>query len=289
MMNKVIDLVFPMISNCQANANLREKIHPKDENGQDIEPESILSYIENSDQINLDILKDRYDETFKTKEKIEDKAKTNIIGISISITLIMGASGILSVLNNKYLSPAVSWVAFVLIVVSIIYMLTAGILIIRLLTNENEVYMVTLSELASGGEILRDQYGKRISQNQNRNVIRNNYLFTSYECIRNSLVCLFVILILTTIPIDLKSDDISDNALYQSETYSIMYTSSAVDYIQKHDAQSIVERSIFEAVERIEKNNNAQALGIIDEKNHLFIKFRVIDDTIEILLIEPYI
>lgn len=288
-MNKVIDLVFPMISNYQVNADLRKKIHPKDENGQDIEPESILSYIENSDLINLDILKGWYDETFKAKEKIEDKAKTNIIGISISITLIMGASGILSVLNNKYLSPAVSWVAFVLIVVSIIYMLTAGILIIRLLTNENEIYMVTLSELASGGEILRDQYGKRISQNQNKNVIRNNYLFTSYECIRNSLVCLFVILILTTIPINLKSEDISDNALYQSETYSILYTSSAVDYIQKHDAQSIVERSIFEAVERIEKNNNAQALGIIDEKNHLFIKFRVIDDSIEILLIEPYI
>ena len=289
MMNKVIDLVFPMISNCQANAKLRKKIHPKDENGQDIEPESILSYIENSDLINLDILKGWYDETFKAKEKIEDKAKTNIIGISISITLIMGASGILSVLNNKYLSPAVSWVAFVLIVVSIIYMLTAGILIIRLLTNENEIYMVTLSELALGGKILRDQYRKRISQNQNKNVIRNNYLFTSYECIRNSLVCLFVILILTTIPINLKSEDISDNALYQSETYSILYTSSAVDYIQKHDAQSIVERSIFEAVERIEKNNNAQALGIIDEKNHLFIKFRVIDDSIEILLIEPYI
>lgn len=288
-MNKVIDLVFPMISNYQVNADLRKKIHPKDENGQDIEPESILSYIENSDLINLDILKGWYDETFKAKEKIEDKAKTNIIGISISITLIMGASGILSVLNNKYPSPAVSWVAFVLIVVSIIYMLTAGILIIRLLTNENEIYMVTLSELASGGEILRDQYGKRISQNQNKNVIRNNYLFTSYECIRNSLVCLFVILILTTIPINLKSEDISDNALYQSETYSILYTSSVVDYIQKHDAQSIVERSIFEAVERIEKNNNAQALGIIDEKNHLFIKFRVIDDSIEILLIEPYI
>ena len=288
-MNKVIDLVFPMISNYQVNADLRKKIHPKDENGQDIEPESILSYIENSDLINLDILKGWYDETFKAKEKIEDKAKTNIIGISISITLIMGASGILSVLNNKYPSPAVSWVAFVLIVVSIIYMLTAGILIIRLLTNENEIYMVTLSELASGGEILRDQYGKRISQNQNKNVIRNNYLFTSYECIRNSLVCLFVILILTTIPINSKSEDISDNALYQSETYSILYTSSAVDYIQKHDAQSIVERSIFEAVERIEKNNNAQALGIIDERNHLFIKFRVIDNSIEILLIEPYI
>ena len=65
-MNKVIDLVFPMISNCQANAKLRKKIHPKDENGQDIEPESILSYIENSDLINLDILLGWYDEKFNS-------------------------------------------------------------------------------------------------------------------------------------------------------------------------------------------------------------------------------
>lgn len=289
MINKVIDLVFPMLSNCQANAKLRKKIHPKNESGQDIEPESILSSIDNSDQIDLDILKGQYDETFKTKEKIEDKAKSNIIGISISITLIMGASGILSVLNSKYPFPAVSWVAFVLIVASIIYMLTAGILIIRLLTNENEVYIVTLGELASDAETLRDQYGKRISQNQNKNIIRNNYLFTSYECIRNSLICLFAILILTTIPLDLKNDDINDGALYLSETYSIMYSSSAVDYIQKYDTQSIVERAIFEAVERIEKNDSAQVFGIVDEINHLFIKFRVIDDSIEILLIEPYI
>lgn len=289
MINKVIDLVFPMLCNCQANAKLRKKIHPKNESGQDIEPESILSSIDNSDQIDLDILKGQYDETFKTKEKIEDKAKSNIIGISISITLIMGASGILSVLNSKYPFPAVSWVAFVLIVASIIYMLTAGILIIRLLTNENEVYIVTLGELASDAETLRDQYGKRISQNQNKNIIRNNYLFTSYECIRNSLICLFAILILTTIPLDLKNDDINDGALYLSETYSIMYSSSAVDYIQKYDTQSIVERAIFEAVERIEKNDSAQVFGIVDEINHLFIKFRVIDDSIEILLIEPYI
>ena len=46
------------------------------------------------------MLKEQYDETFNTKEKIEDKAKTNIIGISISITLIMGASGVLSILNS---------------------------------------------------------------------------------------------------------------------------------------------------------------------------------------------
>lgn len=289
MKNKILDLVFPIVSNCRDNAKLREKICPKNETGQDIDPESILSYIENSDRIDLNILKGQYDETFKIKEKIEDKAKTNIIGISISITLIMGASGILSVLNNKYSIPVVSWVAFVLIVASIIYMLAAGILVIRLLTNENEVYIVTLGELASGGETLRDQYGKRISQNRNKNLIRNNYLFTSYECIRNSLICLFVILVLITIPLDLKNDDISDRVLYLSETYSIMYSSSAVDYIQKHDTQSIVERDIFEEVKKIEKNDNAQAFGIIDEINHLFIKFKVIDDSIEILLIEPYI
>ena len=87
----------------------------------------------------------------------------------------------------------------------------------------------------------------------------------------------------------MDASDLLVGEVSATETYSIMYSSSAVDYIQKHDTQSIVERAIFETVERIEKNDNAQVFGIIDEINHLFIKFRVIDDSIEISLIEPYI
>lgn len=173
-MGKIFDAIFPMIANYRDNLKVRKKIHPTDDEGNKIEPEGILAHIENSNELDLKVLEDQYGETLRIKEKIEDKAKTNIIGISISITLIMGASGILSVVNDKYQLPILSWITFALMVVSIAYMLTAGILVIRLLTNENEVYVVNLNSLILGEEILRDDYDKCISQNRNKNTIRNN-------------------------------------------------------------------------------------------------------------------
>ena len=288
-MGKIFDALFPMIANYRANSIVRKKIHPKDDDGNDIEPEGILSYVENSDRLDLKILKEQYDETFKAKEKIEDKAKTNIIGVSISITLIMGASGMLSELNNKYPFPVFSWATFALIVVSIAYMLIAGILVIRLLTNENEVYVVSLNSIASSGETLRNDYDKRISQNRNKNIIRNNYLFTSYECIRNSLVCLFAILVLTITPISFQNEQGNDHLLCSSQPYSFMYSSVAVDYIQENNVQDIVEDTIFKVIKDVELDDAAQTFGIVEERNNLFVKFNVTDNSIEILLIEPYI
>lgn len=85
----LLDAIFPVIPNCRANKIVRQRIHPKNENGEDIEPSGILSFIENADNLSLEIIKEQYNETFKVKEKLEDKAKTNIIGVTISITLII--------------------------------------------------------------------------------------------------------------------------------------------------------------------------------------------------------
>lgn len=288
-MGKIFDVTFPMIANYRDNSIVRKKIHPKDENGNTVEPDGILHYVENSDKLDLKTLKEQYDETFRVKEKIEDKAKTNIIGVSISITLIMGASGMLSELNNKYPLPIFLWATFALIVVSIAYMLIAGILVIRLLTNENEVYVVSLNSIASSGETLRNDYDKRISQNRNKNIIRNNYLFTSYECIRNSLICLFVIMVLTITPISFQNEQGSDCLLCSSEPYSFLYSSVAVDYIQKSNVQGVVESTVYKAIKDVEADGSVQTFGIVEESSNLFIKFNVSGDSIEILLIEPYI
>ena len=244
-MGKIFDAIFPMVANYKVNKIVREKLHPKNEAGEYVEPEGVLSYIENSDKLNLETIKEQYNETFRVKDKLEDKAKTNIIGVTISITLIMGASGVLSVLNEKYPFPALSWILFLLIVISVAYMLTAGVLVIRLLTNENEVYIVKLSSLASDEATLRDDYDKRISQNQNKNTIRNNYIFTSYECIRNSLICLFIILILATIPFSSSSKNTDEVLTYSSQSYSFMYSSSAVDYIKENEVRVAVENAII--------------------------------------------
>lgn len=289
-MGKFLDAVFPLVPLYRANKVVRQKIHPKNENGKDIEPSGILSFIENADNLSSEIIKEQYNETFKVKEKLEDKAKTNIIGVTISITLIMGASGVLSTLNKKYPSPIFSWILFFLIMFSVAYMVTAGILVIRLLNNENEVYIVELSSLAADEMRLRDDYDKCISQNQNKNTIRNNYIFTSYECIRNSLICLFVILILIALPTNSLSKETEETLTYSSQLYSFMYSSSAVDYVKmnENEIRMAVEDAIIDTIEDIAPKDLSKTFGIVDDNSRLFIKFEVNNKSINVLLVEPY-
>lgn len=68
-----------------------------------------------------------------------------------------------------------------------------------------------------------------------------------------------------------------------------MYSSSAVDYIKKNNVQGIVENTIFKVIGKVEASDTAQTFGIVEESNKLFVKFNVIGNSVEILIIEPYI
>jgi len=287
-MGKIFDTVFPMMANRKANRILHKKMYPKNEAGEYIEPTGVLAYVENSDKLSSEILKEQYEYSFKTKDKLEDKAKTNIIGITISITLIIGASGILSAISDKFQIPFISWLSFLLFIISVAYMLIAGLLVIRVLINENEAYVVRLNSLANGGEILRDDYDKCISQNQMKNTIRNNYVFTSYACIRNSLVCLFVIFLFVAIPFNSPSDT-SDVLTHLSQEYSFVFASPAIDYIKENDVRDVVENAIINVIEKSEQSEYVGTFGIVDVNSSLFIKYEVSENYIRILLIEPYI
>ena len=64
---------------------------------------------------------------------------------------------------------------------------------------------------------VRVEYDRCITKNRTTNLIRNNTVFTSYECIRNSLVCLFVILLLSAAPIT-SGQDQSSIEMHMSST-----------------------------------------------------------------------
>lgn len=121
-----------------------------------------------------------------------------------------------------------------------------------------------------------------------QNWLRNRNLFTSYECIRNSLICLFAILLLTAAPLSFQSEEKNDNLLKFSQVYSFMYSSDAVDYIKKSNVQNDVENSILNVIGKSETNDMPQTFGIVAEHSKLFIKCNVIGKTVEIILIEPY-
>ena len=281
----IIDLLFPMAANWEDNKKLRAKIKAQNDDCSSNPIESILSTVKKPDDLATDVFENLYNDTLKAKDKIEEKAKTNIIGVSISITLIMGASGMLSALNEKFQISWFAWVAFILMLAAVIYMLFAGILVIRLLTNENEVYTLDLNSFLPGSNsLMRKEYDRCIILNRYKNIIRNNYLFTSYECIRNSFVCLFAILVMTTIPLPTPKGN--QNIVYVSDHYSFRYSSSSVEYLKQNDVQKIVESYITSVVEN-KKSNAEQTFGVVEEDCNLFIKFDVTGSTINVLLLEP--
>lgn len=280
-MRKIIDIIFPMYANYRNNRVLRKKFSSAN-------PHSLLGCIKNADVIHIDVLKKQYEDTFYIKDKLEDKAKINIIGITIAITLIMSASGVLNTISEKLPTPLVQWPAFVLLTAAVLYLLTAGIIAVKVLFDENIVYTVPLDSFASSETTLRSDYDKYTVLNRTQNLIRNNSVYSSYECIRNALVCLFIILLLATIPIKFQQG-ISDKNTFHGQ-YSFTFSSETVSYITSSDIQFIVEETILNSLENdILLNDLDDAIGIIDSKSNLFIKFKIIGDDIKVMMVEPYL
>ena len=100
-----ISSLFPTISYIKANRTLKEKIENPD-------CQSNSSYKANFDQISIDSFRQKYLEAFDTKNKFEDKAKTNVIGITIAITLITASSGMINTIINRFSFVWLHWTAF---------------------------------------------------------------------------------------------------------------------------------------------------------------------------------
>ena len=126
----IIGQVFPSASMRKANKQLKEKINCG-------ESQSNRAFMDNFDQIPIESFRQRYAETFEVKNKFEDKAKTNVIGITIAITIIMGSSDLTDSLISKYSCITMHWISFIILLAAILYLLVSGIDAIKVLFNEN--------------------------------------------------------------------------------------------------------------------------------------------------------
>ena len=217
--NIIIEQIFPSLSVRKANKKLKEKINSK-------ESQSNIAFMDNVDTISIDGFRQKYYETFDIKNKFEDKAKTNVIGITIAITVIMGASGLIDTLVKKYTYISFHWISFVFLLAAIVYLLTSGIDAIKVLFDEITMSTVDLSDLSADDISAKEKYDDCTNRNINRNIVRNNIVYSSYICIRNALICMMVLFILVSIPFTgAKSKD--DNRVITNNS-SISYSSSII-------------------------------------------------------------
>lgn len=200
------------------------------------------------------------------KNKLEDKAKANIVAFTVSISLILGLSALISSIYGDIDYKYVHYVIFTITIVGMVFMIVASLLSIDMLNNENIVYMPNLLEFNKSEIELYKIYMKSIDLNKKQNLIRNNMIFTSYECIRNSIFCFFIVFIISILPYKepnyIKID-------YEYDNTKIAYSVQAISTNDINEMKNEINEFIFLNINMFRENREYK---LIDRENNLFIK-----------------
>lgn len=266
-MMKMIEWIMPSLSNYWINKSVRTRIL-------DVATSDIPRTENQLEHLSKEELEKLFDVDITVKDKLEDKAKTNVIGVTISVTLIMGSQVLLQNITEKYGVGLLYGVALALFVCAVVYMLAAGIHAIHVLVAENETYTPSL-ELE--GDLYKKDLNKQIGLNRAKNTLRNNYVFTSYECIRNALICLFSVMIIAIVPTrNLENESISARHGYYSLSVDAMQ--SLLDGVDLSVVKDYIEA----------QPEKEDVITVVDDKDRLLIKYSIEGDEVVIYLIEQY-
>ena len=168
-------VIFPQLENRKANKILFKRA----ENGNIEQLKTMFSETETIDNLDEDDLKKLYEYEHTRKRDFEDKAKTNVIGVTIAVSLIMGSCTMIQNIDGKYNNVIVSISSVVLFFLSVIYMLIAGVMSINVISEQAIVHRI-----GYGIENLNDRkkdYYLQIACNRARNLARNNTVSSGYK------------------------------------------------------------------------------------------------------------
>lgn len=279
-MKLIINALFPLFELSRANKTLKKKIDNYKPTQENIKCYSAIRRREKNNY--FDNLDKKYKETFNTKNRLEDKAKTNVIGLTIAITLISGASGIITTINSKFPISFIQWISFFILLISVIYLIIAGIVAVKVLCDQNQMFFISADALTKKDLDGFLEYNECTTKNEYFNIIRNNLIFSSYACIRNSLICMVAILVLCTIPLHtLVSDKIDKVSI--SNDYKFVYSSEIVSKEENVDFSNI-ENLIVKDINNREDIQDEICFVSFDDK--LVIKYFIEDGMVTVLTVD---
>ncbi|MBO5851742.1 MAG: hypothetical protein J6R29_05380 [Clostridia bacterium] len=237
-------------------------------------------------EVTLEALEKQYNDTFETKSIIEGKAKTNLVTITIAITLIMGSFDLLSSINDKYDNVLINWAVFIIFFSAVLYLFWSGVLALKTLLKENKMDNISLESLSLKDDESKQEYYKCIRKNSNNNIKRNNIVFVSYQCIRNAIICVMIMFILIAIPFNTPNQLNQEFADNQNQIY---YSDNALNYVHSSEKMQIVSELINNDLLGLEEDLNYEYRTFINEKYQILIKYKKIEDKIIVELVEPFV
>lgn len=237
-------------------------------------------------EVTLEALEKQYNDTFETKSIIEGKAKTNLVTITIAITLIMGSFDLLSSINDKYDNVLINWAVFIIFFSAVLYLFWSGVLALKTLLKENKMDNISLESLSLKDDESKQEYYKCIKKNSNNNIRRNNIVFVSYQCIRNAIICVMIMFILIAIPFNTPNQLNQEFVDNQNQIY---YSDNALNYVNSSEKMQIVSELINNDLLGLEEDLNYEYRTFINEKYQILIKYKKIEDKIIVELVEPFV
>ncbi len=274
----ILEFLFPSISLRKANKKLEKTNEKIDKSTNDV------CLMEND--VTLEALEKQYNDTFETKGIIEGKAKTNLVTITIAITLIMGSFDLLSIISDKYDSVLITWAVFIIFFSAVLYLFWSGVLALKTLLKENKMDNISLESLSLKDDESKQEYYKCIRKNSNNNIKRNNIVFVSYQCIRNAIICVMIMFILIAIPFNTPNQLNQEFVDNQNQIY---YSDNALNYVNSSEKMQIVSELIKNDLLGLEEDLNYEYRTFINEKYQILIKYKKIEDKIIVELVEPFV
>lgn len=184
-----VDVLFPIISTFLSKRRIIEKIGSLEETeGAEIDFQSHPSfvYLRNIDDDN--VLENKYDDVLEHKKQLEDKAKSLVALTTISATMMLGLGSTASSMFGGIVQLPARAILAAVMIFSAFYMVAAAISSISVFASLNKAYLVDDPGRSTG-----DGIRLAIMQNGYQNILRNNYLSLSFDCLKRSLGSLFVV------------------------------------------------------------------------------------------------
>lgn len=153
-------------------------------------------YASANEKLEINILMDTLKETIENKKILEDKAKSSLIAITISSTLIFNIVKFMQDSNN---SITVLVLLAIFSFFSLIYMVIAGVLSLYSISEINKVSIMFPEDYLLDEQEKKVQVADNIEYNYLHNLKRNNFMTTSYKCMITSISFLIAIFIVSTI------------------------------------------------------------------------------------------
>lgn len=243
----LLNIMFPFATLFKATKSINKKIEKLSKSTSE-EPYT-YEYASNNKNIEDKVLLDTLKDTIENKKILEDKAKSTLIAITISATLIINILKFLQDIksNSVFLTLLLAIVGFL----SLLYMIAAGVLSLYSIGEINTVATMYPEDHLLPEQEKKTQIADNIEHNYLNNLKRNNFMTTSYKCMISSISLLVVIFIISTIILGLGYKDKNVTQVTKDELEAINSKLSIMSDEISTGKQNIIEvqQEVYDIIE----------------------------------------